>query len=101
MIYYNVLNYVIFRFARNDLYIKLALNDSTLEFEPIAFSNEVEMRAALQPGAVDCIFPAYFDRYQWFRKPYIFHGETLLSCLHAERADQPGFSTTTIVTPTP
>lgn len=39
------------------------LYNATLKFEPIAFSNAVEMRAALQAGDVDCIFPAYFDRY--------------------------------------
>ena len=39
------------------------LYNATLEFEPVAFSNAVEMRAALQKGTVDCIFPAYFDRY--------------------------------------
>lgn len=39
------------------------LYNATLEFEPVAFSNAVEMRAALQEGEVDCIFPIYFDRY--------------------------------------
>ncbi len=39
------------------------LYNATLEFEPVAFSNAAEMRAALQGGTVDCIFPAYFDRY--------------------------------------
>lgn len=39
------------------------LYNASLEFEPIAFSNAADMRAALQEGEVDCIFPAYFDRY--------------------------------------
>lgn len=39
------------------------LYNAVLEFEPVAFSNAVEMRVALQTGDVDCIFPAYFDRY--------------------------------------
>lgn len=39
------------------------LYNATLEFEPIAFSNAVELRVALQEGKIDCIFPAYFDRY--------------------------------------
>ena len=42
---------------------KSCLYNAALEFEPVAFSNAAEMRAALQNGAVDCIFPAYFDRY--------------------------------------
>lgn len=39
------------------------LYNATLEFEAVAFSNAADMRAALQEGEVDCIFPAYFDRY--------------------------------------
>ena len=42
---------------------KSCLYNAALEFEPVAFSNAAEMRAALQNGTVDCIFPAYFDRY--------------------------------------
>ena len=39
------------------------LYNATLEFEAVAFSNAADMRTALQEGEVDCIFPAYFDRY--------------------------------------
>lgn len=39
------------------------LYNTRLEFEPISFANAVELRTALQKGEVDCIFPAYFDRY--------------------------------------
>lgn len=39
------------------------LYNITLEFEPVAFPNAVELRTALQAGEVDCIFPAYFDRF--------------------------------------
>ena len=40
-----------------------SLYNATLAFEPVAFPNAVEMRAALRDGEVDCIFPIYFDRY--------------------------------------
>lgn len=42
---------------------KSCLYNATLEFEPIAFNNAVDLKAALQEGKVDCIFPSYFDRY--------------------------------------
>ena len=39
------------------------LYNVSLEFEPLAFLNAVDMREALQKGYVDCIFPVYSDRY--------------------------------------
>lgn len=39
------------------------LYNAVLEFEPVAFSNGNDMRAALQAGEVDCVFPTYSDRY--------------------------------------
>ena len=43
----------------------------SLEFEPVAFTNALGMRAALQDGEVDCIFPIYSDRY-YAEKSHIF-----------------------------
>ncbi|MGN0323752.1 MAG: response regulator [Oliverpabstia sp.] len=47
-------------------FLSLAENclfNASLDFEPVAYADAVQMRAALQAGEVDCIFPAYFDRY--------------------------------------
>ena len=42
---------------------KNCLYNVTLEFEPVSYNNAAELREALQNREVDCIFPAYFDRY--------------------------------------